>query len=44
MKDVVTQCEYEITYTHYEEYRKTRIQRFNIMKFYFIKNSTEAFF
>ena len=44
MKDIVAQCKYETTHTHYEEYREIRTQRFNIMKFYFVKNSTEVSF
>ena len=44
MKDVVAQCECETTHTHCEEYRETRAQRFNIMRFYFVKNNTEASF
>ena len=44
MKDIVIQCECKTTHTHCEEYRETRAQKFNIMKFYFVKNSTEASF
>ena len=44
MKDIVTQCEYKTTHTHCEEYRETRAQKFNIMEFYFVKNSIEASF
>ena len=42
MEDVVAQCECEATHTHCEGYRETRAQRFNIMGFYFVKNSTGA--
>ena len=44
MKDVVIQYEHEITHTHCKKYKETKIQKFNIMKFYFVKNSTKAFF
>ncbi len=44
MKDVVVQCECKTTHIHCKEYRETRAQKFNIMRFYFVKNSTEASF
>ena len=44
MKDVVAQCEYETTHTHYKEYKEIRTQKFNTMRFYFVKNNIKASF
>ncbi len=44
MKDVIAQYKYKITHTYYEKYKETKTQKFNIMRFYFVKNNIKASF